>query len=87
MRSGKHTALPAFVLACILSALATFGFLLHWDTLMMVGAPGFAFGGVLTGGHQTTFAVVISSTIINVGVYFFVFLVLLGLINLLRRRK
>jgi hypothetical protein len=87
MRSVKHIVLLAFVLACVFSAFATFGFLVRSDATAIVGAPGFVLGGMLTGGHRTTLAATaISGTIINFGLYFMVFLALLGLIKLFRRK-
>jgi hypothetical protein len=87
MQSVKHIVLVSFVLACVVSAAATFGFLLRWDAAKIVGLPGFVFGGMLTGGHQTTLvATAISGTIINASLYFFVFLGFFGLVKLFRRK-
>ncbi len=54
---------------------------------MIIGAPGFVVGVAVTGGHQTTLAaMVISATILNAVVYFSVWLVILKLIQVIRRK-
>ena len=89
----------AFVLGCCTSAIATFGLLFQQGSeigspdsslgehLMFIGAPGFVVGAMVTGGHRTTLAAMaISGTILNVVLYFFVWLVILKLFQVISRK-
>jgi hypothetical protein len=97
--ASKGISLSAFVLACLASAIATFGFLFEQGGrfpsirrsigygLMKIGAPGFVVGAMVTGGHRTTLAAMaISGTILNVVFYFFIWLVILKLIRVVSRK-
>ena len=54
---------------------------------MFIGAPGFVVGAMVTGGHRTTLAAMaISGTILNVVLYFFVWLVILKLFQVISRK-
>jgi len=54
---------------------------------MKIGAPGFVVGAMVTGGHRTTLAAMaISGTILNVVFYFFIWLVILELIQVVSRK-
>jgi hypothetical protein len=79
MKLRKSTALLAFVLACSISAIATFGFIFEQGSripsirrtvgydLTYIGEPGFVVGAILTGGQQTSLAsTVIAGTVFNV---------------------
>jgi hypothetical protein len=98
MKARKSISLLAFVLGCCTSAIATFGFLFEQGgrfpsvrrtigyDLMIIGAPGFVVGATVTGGHRTTLAAMaISGTILNAAFYFFVWLAILKIIQMLRR--
>ncbi|HEY6268857.1 MAG TPA: hypothetical protein VIX11_11210 [Candidatus Acidoferrum sp.] len=51
---------------------------------MLIGALGFAVGGMATGGHRTTLAAMaVSGTILNAVLYFFVWLVILKIIQVI----
>jgi hypothetical protein len=95
----KSISLLAFVLGCCTSSIATFGFLFQQggripsirrtigNDLMIVGAPSFVVSATVTGGHRTTLAAMaISGTILNVVLYFFVWLVILKLIQVISRK-
>jgi hypothetical protein len=86
----NRVALYAFLLACLISAIATFGFVFEQgsripsirrtigDALSYIGAPGFVVAATLTGGHQTTLAATaIVGTIFNVFLYFFLWFAIL----------
>ena len=96
MKLRKSAALLAFVLACSISAIATFGFLFEQGSripsirgtvgndLTYIRAPGFVVGAILTGGHQTSLAsTAIAGTVLNVVVYFFVWFGILKLIQVI----
>jgi hypothetical protein len=95
MKARKSISLLAIMLGCCTSAIATFGFLFRrWseigsidssigEHLMLIGAPGFVVGGMVTGGHRTTLAAMaVSGTILNAAVYFFVWLGILKLVQM-----
>jgi hypothetical protein len=95
MKPKKSISLLATVLGCCTSAIATFGFLFEQGgripsirrtigyDLTIIGAPGFVVGATVTGGHRTTLAAMaISGTILNAVFYFFVWLVILRLIQM-----
>ena len=76
VEARKSGSLLAFVLACCTSAIATFGLLFRrgseigspdsslGEHLMIIGAPGFVVGAMVTSGHRTTLmAMAISGTI------------------------
>ena len=95
----KNMSLLAFVLGCCTSAIATFGFLFEQGgripsirrtigyDLTFIGAPGFVVGGTVTGGHRTTLAAMaISGTILNAVIYFFVWLLILKIVQVVSRK-
>jgi hypothetical protein len=80
----------SFLLACLMSAIATFGFVFEQgsripsirrtigDGLSRIGAPGFVVAATFTGGHQTTLAATaIVGTIFNIVLYFFLWFAML----------
>jgi hypothetical protein len=86
----SRVVLYAFLLACFISAIATFGFVFEQgsripsirrsigDGLSHIGAPGFVVAATFTGGHQTTLAATaIVGTIFNIFLYFFLWLAIL----------
>ena len=97
--TGK-TARLAFLLAGCTSVIATLGFLFEQggripsmrrsigDFLTILGAPGFVVGATVTGGHQTTLvATAIAGTILNVVLYFFVWFVILRLVQTMKNKS
>jgi len=88
-----------FLLACLTSAIATFGFLFQQgsripstrrtvgEDLSLVGAPGLVVAATITGGHQTsTAATAIVGTILNAVLYFFLWFAILVLASKLGKK-
>jgi hypothetical protein len=95
MKPRKSISSLAIMLGCCTSAIATFGLLFQQrseigspdsslgEHLMLIGAPGFVVGGMVTGGHRTTLAALaVSGTILNAVLYFFVWLIILRLFQM-----
>jgi len=54
---------------------------------MIIGTPGFVVGAMVTGGHRTSLAAMaISGTILNAALYFFVWLLIFKLIQVIGRK-
>jgi hypothetical protein len=90
----------AFLLACLTSAIATFGFLFEQgsridstrrtvgDGLSLVGAPGLVVAATITGGHQTSLAATaIVGTILNTVLYSFLWSVILVVASKLGKKS